>query len=418
MSRGLVFGEGMDDRPVRAPHLSGGAPRADAVSQGEAPVPRSLDREVVDPASGAGRPARLWAPRRVLVTRSAARERHGERILARLEGLGIGYEVLRGDRLPALAPRGADVRAGYRAGKETLAVVNAPAGQFALQPIPPSADYQFHLAKGCPAHCQYCYLAGSLQGPPVTRAYANLDAILANVRAYAERGAVARARRPAEATLVGGDLTFEASCYTDPLGIEHLTGGLAATVEAFAGIPGARLRWVTKYDDVGPLLGLAHGGRTRCRVSLNAEVVTRRLEGGTADLTARLAAMRRLALPRERGGGGYAVGAVLAPLMPLPDWRAAYGEMLDRLAATLDFPGVDLTFELITHRFTPGSKEVLLDWYPATELDLDEGARSVKRNKFGGRKYVYTPAMMEELRGWFRGEIAARFPRAPVLYFT
>ena len=409
----------MDERPAHAPHLTGGRPvGAAAVAQSDAAPTLTLRREAVDATEAVGRPARLWAPRRVLVTRSASRERHGERMLARLEGLGIGYEVLGGDRLPALAPRGADARTRYRAGKETLAIVNAPPGQFALQPIPPSADYQFHLAKGCPAHCQYCYLAGSLAGPPVTRVYANLDAILANVRAYAERADAPRARRPAEAALVGGDLTFEASCYTDPLGIEHLTGSLAATIEAFAAIPRARLRWVTKYDDVGPLLGLDHGGRTRCRFSLNADAVTRRLEGGTADLAARLAAMRRLALPRGRGGGGYAVGAVLAPLMPLPDWRAAYGEMLDRLAAALDFPEVDLAFELITHRFTPGSKEVLLDWYPATELDLDEGARQVKRTKFGGRKYVYTTATMAELRGWFRGEIAARFPGAPVLYFT
>lgn len=404
---------------ARAPHVSGRRPPGGGeVAQAEAAITRAFRSESAGDDRVRGRSARLWAPRRVLVTKSAAREPHGERILARLEGLGLKYEVLSGDRLPALAPRGSTHREQYRSGKDTLAIVNAPAGQFKLQPIPPSADFQFHLAKGCPAHCQYCYLAGSLSGPPVTRVYANLDAILANVRAYAERGATARTRRPAEAHLVGGDLTFEASCYTDPLGIEHLTGSLGATIEAFAEIPGARLRWVTKYDGVETLLGLRHEGRTRCRVSLNADVVARRLEGGTADLTARLAAVRRLALPHERGGGGYAVGAVLAPLMPIPDWRAAYAEMLDGLAEALDFAGVDLTFELITHRFTPGSKEVILDWYPATKLDLDESQRRVKRNKFGGTKYVYTPAMMAELREWFGTAIASRFPGAPVLYFT
>ena len=49
----------------------------------------------------------------------------------------------------------------------------APPTKLRLQPIPPSADWRFDLAEGCPAHCQYCYLAGSLQGPPVTRAYAS-----------------------------------------------------------------------------------------------------------------------------------------------------------------------------------------------------------------------------------------------------
>jgi spore photoproduct lyase len=42
----------------------------------------------------------------------------------------------------------------------------------------------------------------------------------------------------------------------------------------------------------------------------------------------------------------------------------------------------------------------------------------VKRNKFGGRKYVYTPPAMRELRGWFEAEIAARFPSARILYWT
>ena len=37
---------------------------------------------------------------------------------------------------------------------------------------------------------------------------------------------------------------------------------------------------------------------------------------------------------------------------------------------------LDLTAELITHRFTPKSKAVQLGWYPGTALDLDESSRS------------------------------------------
>ena len=408
----------MEARLRDAPHLSGRHAPDDTVSQAEA----HAQAHFAAAAHGVGRPARLWKPKRILFTKSAYAERHGRRIAARLDGLGLGYEVLAADRLPRLGT--GDTRAVYRQAKDTLAVVNAPAGQLRLDPIPPSADYQFHLAKGCPAHCQYCYLAGSLPGAPVTRVYANLDAILANVAAYAARGTAALKRRPADADRHPTDLTFEASCYTDPLGLEHLTGSLSSTIEAFGKTPHARLRWVTKYDDVTPLLGLDHGRRTRCRVSLNTDAVARRLEGGTADLTARLHAMRRLALPRERDGGGYRVGATIAPIMPVEGWRGAYADLLDRLAAALDFDaaldpdGGDLTFELITHRFTPKSKAVLLDWYPATRLDLDEGARAEKRNKFGGVKYVYPREQMAELRGWFEEEIAARFGAGRVLYWT
>lgn len=75
-------------------------------------------------------------------------------------------------------------------------------------------------------------------------------------------------------------------------------------------------------------------------------------------------------------------------------------------------------FELITHRFTPGSKDVLLQWYPKTSLDLDESKREVKHNKFGGTKYVYPRETMKELKAWFFAEIEARFPQGKILYWT
>ena len=71
-----------------------------------------------------------------------------------------------------------DPRQSYMDAKSTLAIVISPPSKRKLQPIPPSADWRFDLAEGCPAHCQYCYLAGSLSGPPVTRVYANIEEIL------------------------------------------------------------------------------------------------------------------------------------------------------------------------------------------------------------------------------------------------
>ena len=343
--------------------------------------------------------SRHWMPRRVVFTPAALAEAHGRAIRERVEVLGLPVEILPANRLTGL--RGEDERATYRLGKSTLAVVTAPAGAFRLQPIPPSADFQFHLAEGCPAHCQYCYLAGSLSGPPVVRVFANLPAILDNLAAYV------RADRP--------QTSFEVSCYTDPLGIEHLTGSLAACIRWFGARPpedGARLRWVSKFDAVEPLLALPHGGRTRCRASVNALPVSRKLEGGTSPVPARLAALGRLA--RE---GGYPVGLVIAPIMPIEDWETHYGALLDQAAEALAGAS-DVTVELITHRFTPGSKEVLQGWYPQTTLDLDEANRARKFNKFGGVKYVYPRDMMGALRGFFERELAARLPQARILYWT
>jgi spore photoproduct lyase len=369
-----------------------------------------MSAPVIDlPAAPA--PSRLWTPKRVLVTRAAADLPHTAEILRRCEAAGVpDIQLLPNDRLVGL--RGETERETYARAKTTLAVVVAPPSQLKPQPIPPSADWRIDLAKGCPAHCQYCYLAGSLGGPPVTRVYANLDEVLAPIPSLAGHGTVTSgtAERGHEGT------TFELSCYTDPLGIEHVTGSLAEAVRRVgAGVYGddVSLRFTTKFDDVADLLTLDHGRRTRVRFSVNAPDVARRFDGGTAPLAGRLAALRALAL------AGYRVGLTIAPVMAVPGWREGYGALLDQVVeAVADVPDLDLTTEIITHRFTPASKDVLLGWYPHTKLDMDEDARSQKRSKFGGVKYVYPRATMTEMRAWFTTELARRLPGAPLLYWT
>lgn len=346
------------------------------------------------------RPARLWMPERALFTPAALDESWGQQILARVQSLNIPIEELPRNRLVGL--RGEDERDTYNIAKRTLAVVTAPPSHFKLSPIPPSADWQFHIAEGCPAHCQYCYLAGSLSGPPVIRTFANLPQILENLANY---------ERPGQLT------TYEVSCYTDPLGIEHLTGSLAECIRYFGTRSDGHLRWVSKFDAVDGLLDLPHNGHTRCRMSVNAAPIWGKFEGGTASVASRLAALRRLALPQQRGGGGYPVGLVIAPIIPIDDWQSFYGRLFDQISEVLDFD-CDLTFELISHRFTSGSKQVLQTWYPQSKLDMDESKRSVKRNKFGGIKYVYNSDTIKILRRFFEGEIGRRFPNAKLLYWT
>jgi spore photoproduct lyase len=311
------------------------------------------------PAPKPARGPKLWRPRRVLVTPAALEWEHGRAVVARAETGGVEVVRLKANRLTGLT--GEDARRAYGDAKNTLAIVTAPATKRRLQPIPPSADWRVDLAEGCPAHCQYCYLAGSLSGPPVTRAYANLPEILDALPPYVGQGRVssAIAARAHEGT------TFEASCYTDPLGIEHLTGSLSALIRHFGAWDApVSLRFTTKFDAVEPLLDLPHGRRTRIRVSVNAQP-TLRFEGGTAALPARFGALRRMAL------AGYRVGLTVAPIMPIENWREHYGALIDQAADALaGVDDLDLTAELITHRFTPGSKEVLTGWYPGSSLEM------------------------------------------------
>jgi spore photoproduct lyase len=351
--------------------------------------------------------ARLWRPKRVLVTRSALEWAHGRAIAERAAAHGIPVVELPSDRLALDMPD--DPRRAYAEAKATMAVTVAPPSKRKFQPIAPSADWRVDLAEGCPAHCNYCYLAGSLKGPPITRVYANLPEILAELPAYVGRGTVtSRSRhRMDEGT------TFEASCYTDPLGIEHLTGSLSALVAHFgAWNADVQLRFTSKFDAVEPLLGIEHGGRTRMRFSLNPASFAR-FEGGTAPVAARLRALRRMTQ------AGYRVGLTIAPIIAAEGWEQAYGGLIADVAAALDgAPDPDLTVELITHRFTAGSKAMLQSWYPGSSLDMGSDGRSEKRTKFGAIKHVYDVPTMKALRGWFEAEIAAKLPGARVLYWT
>jgi spore photoproduct lyase len=207
--------------------------------------------------------------------------------------------------------------------------------------------------------------------------------------------------------------TFEASCYTDPLGIEHLTGSLSALVSHFGTWDAdVQLRFTSKFDAVAPLLGLQHNGRTRMRFSINPPLFAR-FEGGTSPVAKRLTAMRRMA------DAGYRIGLTIAPIIAADGWREAYGGLISDVAATLaGLPNPDLTVELITHRYTPGSKAVLESWYPGSALDMGGDGRTEKRTKFGSVKHVYDAPTMKDLRRFFEDEIARMLPAARILYWT
>ena len=116
---------------------------------------------------------------------------------------------------------------------------------------------------------------------------------------------------------------------------------------------------------------------------------------------------------------GYPVGLTIAPIMPATGWQEQYRDLLRSARAALEgVPNVDVTVEAITHRFTPKSKLVQLEWYPKTTLDLDESARSKKMTKFGSAKFVYAKAAMSEMREWFERALADELPQARLLYWT
>ena len=269
-------------------------------------------------------PPTLWTPERVLVTRSASELPHGADIVARCEAAGVAdIDVLTGDRLPPL--RAENDRATYALAKRTLAVVVAPPSKLRLQPIPPSADWRVDLAEGCPAHCQYCYLAGSLSGPPITRVYANLPEILADMDEHVGQRhhhlRLGRARRRGHD--VRGVLLHRSAgarapdrfAVDDDRPRRHprLAGAGRAAVHHQVRRCRAAARSAARRPHPGAVLGQRRRGRPSFRGWHRAPAATHR---GAASAGAR----------------GYRVGLTIAPIMPIPDWRDGYGALLRDVA--------------------------------------------------------------------------------------
>jgi DNA repair photolyase len=279
---------------------------------------------------------RLWVPRRVLITRSAAALPHTAQIVARCADAGVSnIEYLASDRITGL--RGDDERTTYARAKSTLAVVvSAPSKRRRLQPIPPSADWRLDLAEGCPAHCQYCYLAGSLAGPPVTRVYADIDDILACMDAYVGAGSVTSgtAARGHEGT------TFEASCYTDPLGIEHVTGSLSAAIthvgtHTFPGMTIAPIMPVDGWrEEYGALLDAAAAELAGiAAVDLTVECITHRFTPTSKEVLTGWYPRTQLEMEPERRSrkrGKFGATKYVYPPERMRELRAWFAEELER----------------------------------------------------------------------------------------
>lgn len=339
-----------------------------------------------------------WQPKRVLFEPRSLDYPLGQELYMRYKDAAIEVSLLKTNRVAVLPGRSA--REAHAEAKKTLVVGVRKTLKF--ETSKPSADYAIPLVTGCPGHCTYCYLQTTLGPRPVVRVYVNLDEI------FARAGGYIRQRLP-ETT------TFEGACTSDPVAVEHITGALAAAVRYFGAQPNGRFRFVTKYDTVDSLLEVPHNGHTRIRFSLNTDEVIGRWELATARLEERVGAAARLA------AAGYPIGFIIAPIFLEGDWREPYETLLLRLRESLDEHQVDLaraspTFELITHRYTPKAKSLILSRFPDTDLPMNNEERQWKWGQFGYGKYVYPRDQLAEVQAFFQDRIGALFPEGTIQY--
>jgi spore photoproduct lyase len=286
----------------------------------------------------------------------------------------------------------------YRIAKRTLVVGIRKTLKFDTSK--PSAEYAIPIATGCMAHCHYCYLQTTLGAKPYIRVYVNTDDILKAAKQYIEERAPEITR-------------FEAACTSDPVGLEHISGSLKELIEFMGQEPLGRLRFVTKFHHVEPLLDVNHNKHTRFRFSVNADYVIKNFEPATSSFYERITAAGKVAK------AGYPLGFIIAPIIWHEGWENGYRELLEQLKEALPEEATsDLTFELIQHRFTKTAKTIIQQRYPKSKLELDETKRKYKWGRWGQGKYVYPDEQAAALREFITEHIFDKFPNAHIDYFT
>ncbi len=262
----------------------------------------------------------------------------------------------------------------------------------------PSANYQLPLLTGCPGRCHYCYLHTSLGRNPYLRVYVNLEEILGVAREYIEQ------RKP-EIT------TFEGAAVSDPVFAESFTGAVSEAIKFFSNQPCAGFRIVTKFARVDSLLNLAHGGRTTVRFSINHPGIIKRYEEGTSSLDERIEAASRVYRV------GYPLGFMIAPVLLEDNWKENYRLLFENLSNKIP-PENNLTFEVVTHRFTLRARENILRYFPRTDLEMETQNRRFKYGQFGYGKYLYPDEVWKEAQEYFQHLVESHFPRGKMEYFV
>jgi len=285
----------------------------------------------------------------------------------------------------------------YATAKKT--VLFTTNGQKKLVSCKPSADYQFSLSSSCPANCEYCYLQTTQGEKPFMKIFLNIEEILENIQTYIDAN-------------LPSITSFECASITDPIALEHLSGNLKKCIEFFGKSDKGRLRLVTKFDDVDPFLKLKHNKHTKFRFTLNTSYVIDNFEHNTSSFEERISAVKKIA------AAGYPIGFIIAPIMIYDNWKDEYKELFETLKLSLVDYHEEISFELIQHRFTKAAKELIVQRFKGTKLDLDEEKRLLKWGPYGKFKYVYKKPESEEIKRYLSELINNSFDQAIIEYFT
>ncbi len=331
----------------------------------------------------------MFIPKRIVFEKNALEYPIGKAIYHRfVSNKEVEIIELKGNSIKNTIP-GESPSEFYLEGKNTL-VVGVKKG-LKFQTCKPSAHYQLPLVSGCIGHCQYCYLNTNLGEKPYTKVNVNVAEILDQAMEYLKE-------RLPETTI------FEGSATSDPVPVEPYSGLLKTVIEHFGATPNGRFRFVTKYTDIDSLLDARHNNHTEIRFTLNTEKVIREYENRTPSMENRMNASIKVLQ------AGYPTGFLIAPVFLYEHWRKDYQSLLARLNEKLpDCLPHPITFEIISHRYTPRAKQVITELFPENHLPMADEERCYKFGQFGYGKYIYPKEQLAEVSDFFQQEITKIF---------
>lgn len=169
----------------------------------------------------------------------------------------------------------------------------------------------------CLFDCEYCYLKGMYPSGNLV-IFLNLEDIFAEVERLLEKHPVYLC------------ISYD----TDLLAIEHLSGYVKAWTEFTAAHPDLSIEIRTKSGSARFWEALNPCPRNIFAFTLSPDYVVTQFEHRTGTLTQRLASIRRgMEL-------GFTIRLCFDPMIACPDWRQAYGEMLDEVVQTISMDRV------------------------------------------------------------------------------
>lgn len=251
-----------------------------------------------------------------------------------------------------------------------------------------------YTSSGCRAMCLYCYLVCNYNKCSYLRLFVNREQML-NKLLWTD----ARAQLPQ---------TFEIGSNSDLLLENAVTGNLNWTIEEFGRRGRGHLTFPTKFDNVQPLLGLEHRGKTIFRMSVNPEFIIGHVELGTSPLDRRIAALNSMAR------AGYPVGLLIAPVILLPDWEKMYGNLIDRLSQELS-PQVKQNgfIEIILMTYSFVQNAINTDAFPNAVSVFDKNLMTGR----GRGKYCYKSEVRAAAEEFLRDNINKKL-KMPILYIA